>query len=267
MHLCLAQLLDNQEYVRYYRHRAGAGDYIILDNGAHEGKQYDLQKLLQMARMLGASEVVIPDVPHNTELTLQHFYFALESLENGSYTEVLMEECHYPRLMYVPQVPLNDDAFTNFLKAVNRMNKRAVLTTNDRLRFTLGVPLMYEKVAGGLHSLLDRITWCIEETGIEVHLLGWSRDLTTPIDIAHDFPGVRSCDSAKPFVFAKHGMDISECVRKDNDSYPGRPSSYFTDPLTKQEVELARRNVDFCVRSLEYGNLPPLPESTNTVST
>src|SRR5215469_9009447 len=123
--------------------------------------------------------------------------------------------------MFIPQVPLIGDSFTNFIDVANYMIKAVLQCRNRDLRFTIGIPLMYEAVTGGLYSILDRITWFVDETDIDVHLLGWSRDLTSPIDIAHDFPGVRSCDSAKPFVFAKHGMDMHRAAMRHEDEYPG----------------------------------------------
>jgi hypothetical protein len=270
MHLCLAHLIADSEYVKYYRERADAGDYIILDNGAHEDEKFEMSQLLALGRIIGAKEVVIPDTPHNAILTIESFTNCLNYLEADPFMKSFYLECGAPRLMYVPQVPLMGDCFTRFIDLSGYMFRQALETKNKELTFTVGIPLMYDDhaVSGGLYSILDRITWLVEDSGVDVHLLGWSRDLTTPVDIAHDYPGVRSCDSAKPFVFAKHGIDMKRAALQNalEDLYPGRSETYFTEELSEQEIKLAKHNVDFCVRALEFGDLPSLSELTDSMS-
>jgi hypothetical protein len=269
IHLCLAHLMNDEEYTKYYRERSDSGDYVILDNGAHENETIEFVELLALGRAIGAKEVVLPDVPHDSILTITHFNTYISMFEYDHELQRLWKVCGSPRLMYVPQVPLVDDALIRFIDLAGYMTRRVLSTTNKDLRFTIGVPLMYEAVAGGLYSLLDRITWLVDDTDIQIHMLGWSRDLTTPIDVAHDFPGVRSCDSAKPFVFAKHGIHMQHAAIQHSmdDLYPGRSDMYFYDPLTPQEIELARYNITFCVTALELGNLPPMPEPASDLST
>lgn len=259
MHLCLAQLMNNEDYVTFYRERSKAGDYIILDNGAHESYTTEFVQLLDRASEIGAQEVVMSDVPFNSSLTATNFNTIMSFLDHDWKMQELVTNCGNPRFMFVPQVALIDGSFERFIDLARYMIKQAVRVKTNWLKFTIGIPLMYEAVKGGLYSILDRITWMVEDTDIEVHLLGWSRDLITPIDIAHDYPGVRSCDSAKPFVFAKYGIDMQRAVI-NGDPYPNRPENYFTDKMGTQEINLASSNLNFCIQALKSGDLPQLPE-------
>lgn len=64
-HLVLAHLLDSDpEYLRFYQERSEQGDYIIMDNGAFElGESYAPEKLIDLAKRVGADRVVLPDYP------------------------------------------------------------------------------------------------------------------------------------------------------------------------------------------------------------
>ncbi len=267
IHLCLAQVaIKSEAYVEYYNERVLTfGDYVILDNGAHERRKFDFLHLLEIGQELGAREIVIPDTPHHLYATYGQFLGTIDSLYNDRTIREKYEECGKPRLMFVPQVPLhNGDAHENYLQIAGLMVKRAIASRN--LQFTIGVALMYDFIPGGIYSLMDRIVQMVKDTDIQIHLLGWSRDLTTPIDVAHDYPSVRSCDTAKPFVFARHGADMRTIRFGDDLIYPGRPDDYFETPLNEQEKELAHHNVEFCVGALERGNLPDMSERRSTVS-
>jgi hypothetical protein len=64
-HLVLAHLVDEDpQYGAFYRDRAQAGDFIMMDNSAYELKEpYAPDRLVDLARECGANAVVLPDYP------------------------------------------------------------------------------------------------------------------------------------------------------------------------------------------------------------
>lgn len=70
-HLVLAHIVAEAdtnpaaaEYVRFYKERSEAGDYIICDNSAFElGASFDPNELIKLAKKIGADALVLPDYP------------------------------------------------------------------------------------------------------------------------------------------------------------------------------------------------------------
>lgn len=65
IHLVLVgMVLSNPVYTAWYRKRSEAGDTIILDNNAYEnGEPAPMEKIVEAAKMVGATTVVAPDYP------------------------------------------------------------------------------------------------------------------------------------------------------------------------------------------------------------
>jgi hypothetical protein len=72
-HLCLPSLTRSTDYTRFYSaytlHPNSA--HVILDNGVAEGYRTDFAHLLHIARVLNASEVVLPDILRDGDATLE----------------------------------------------------------------------------------------------------------------------------------------------------------------------------------------------------
>ena len=70
-HLVLAQeLLRNKEYREYYRILGRLGHFIICDNGAAEHETPPFEEVVKVAKYIGASEIVMPDVVLDKQGTL-----------------------------------------------------------------------------------------------------------------------------------------------------------------------------------------------------
>jgi hypothetical protein len=81
-HLLLPSLMGSEPYRDEYRTRTSLNNYYILDNGIAEGRAVDFIHQLAMARVIGAQEVILPDVMKDMDGTLravaQAFYPAFE---------------------------------------------------------------------------------------------------------------------------------------------------------------------------------------------
>lgn len=90
-HLVLAPLvLEDEYYAQFYRERALAGDYIILDNGvAESGIALDVAQIERAAEVVPPSEVVIPDAWLDSVRNIHLFRRHVERLRH-SFPEALL---------------------------------------------------------------------------------------------------------------------------------------------------------------------------------
>src|SRR3954471_13754450 len=74
-YLFLPQLFEyHQEYRDYVKQAVTADTFSILDNGAFEkAANYDGIYLVDLAKTIGTSEVVVPDVLGDSEQTIDRF--------------------------------------------------------------------------------------------------------------------------------------------------------------------------------------------------
>lgn len=243
-HLVLSNLLDNPTYMSHYERQRERGAWILLDNSAHEdGQGADPEKLIYQALHLNAQEVVVPDVLDDADATLESSVNALEIWNNLG----LKEQISHLRFMYVPQ---GEDyrslvyCFDNLIKAhiYNARQQR------NRLGFSIGISKDYETFDGGLMRFLDEevapMHRAFQKNGIdvEVHMLGWGRDLWALNEIAKKHTFLRSTDSAKPFVYAHSDILLDQPWNPP--AYPGRPEDYFNVTLTEEQVRIAQINSD-----------------------
>ena len=83
-HLALTHLvLKYPEYAEFYKKKREQGDFVILDNSLIElGKAASLHKVLEAAKIINPSEIVLPDVFKDCEKTLIAVDDALEQFRN-----------------------------------------------------------------------------------------------------------------------------------------------------------------------------------------
>ena len=140
-----------------------------------------------------------------------------------------------PRLMLVPQ---GQDR-TQWVKCLNNLLK-AFETTRENVRLeepVIGVSKDYDIfVKGGITTLVREYL-----RDREVHCLGWPSDLWSLARVQQECPWVRSTDSAKPFVYAKHEILLEPGGRVPE--YPRRPPNYFDVEFNYQQHEIAARNI------------------------
>lgn len=235
IHLLLSQQFT-PEYVRYYRRRRRAGDYLILDNAAHEngaGNGHDM--LLGQAWLVGAQEVVCPDVLFDHWGTLDRTAKMLRYIRDEGRDEYAT--AYYPRLMLVPQGS-NEKEWQSCLQYLIALWERYmshVLTDPPVIGISKDYPNLPSLIAP-LYSPYH------VDMGIDVHCLGWPTDLWTLAEIKRECPWVRSTDSAKPFVYAKAGIMLEPGGKIPQ--YPHRSHDYFTTPVPDHFCKVARANIE-----------------------
>lgn len=242
IHLLLSHLFDEfPEYEKHYRTRSQAGDYVILDNSAHEhGKGDALEALLARAASVEADEVVIPDVLFDARGTVESARQALRWLKSGE-GHAMYELAGSPRLMYVPQGDTRPEwawCLRELMAAHEAVQEELELETP-----VVGISKDYYFWHRGLTSLIqDNLVDLRVNQGIDVHCLGWPTDLWALAKVQRDHPWVRSTDSAKPFVYAKSGILLEPGGKVPE--YPRRDERYFHDPLPPEALDLAEKNIE-----------------------
>lgn len=242
LHLVLSHLLSNRAYYDFYREQRLRGAFLILDNGAHENKAgQSMEDLLLAALRLRASEIVLPDTLFDRAATTKGTEESLRYLLGAG--QDLWGNRAYPGFMVVPQGSSRlewENCFADLLQIYTnaQVHRRDLFPRT----LTVGVSKDYDDLfPGGSIGLLEYLERFREWVVFEVHLLGWARNLATLWDLAHRFPWIRSTDSAKPFVYAKAGIELGLA---DFPEYPGRTPDYFESRLTLGQQRLARRNVE-----------------------
>lgn len=233
-HLVLSHLLQDKTYRDFYMERREAGDYIILDNSAHEnGIGEGAEKLLLQALALQPQELVVPDALEDAERTVEFASNALRTwfgFGRLSLTDLPI------RLMYVPQGK-NLDEWSRCLTQLLSLHDAIADYSGTNYACTIGVSKDYGAWPGGLDALLTLLR---PLSGIDIHLLGCGHDYWTPRILA-DKHSIRSVDTAKPFVWALNNLVMERGPMYLHEGMPSRPREYFYLSLD-YELDLAKEN-------------------------
>lgn len=238
-HLTLAHLYGNKTYSSFYKGEAERGKYIILDNSAHEFQiGQSAQSLLNIAKNVNASEIVLPDHlfdPHDTLFRTQE---ALDYIDRNPPDKPL----HY---MIVPQGESARDFYWCLVNLVDAYYEK--MSTNPHafpFSPVIGVSKDYEMWQGGLPELLEGyvIDFKHEDPDLQIHLLGWGRKLwDLPIITSRFSKLIRSVDSAKPYVYGQAGIRLYP--EKRAPEYPTRRPDYFIEEIPDTQLSDVAHNI------------------------
>ena len=214
-HLALPNQRDSEFYRRFFRQESELGNFVILDNGAHElGKGLDPIRLADIALDIRASEVVLPDRLFWGEDTVDHSLDAISRLRG-----VLPSETKY---MGVPQGRTLFEWFSCMERLI------------DLGATSIGISKDYEIWEGGLMFLVALVP-----AGIEVHLLGFGRQPEKLFTASNEKyrSKIRGTDSAKPIIFAMAGLRYDQDIARWP-TYCKRPGNYFDRIFNPRDVQL-----------------------------
>ena len=213
-HMALAHLIGEpgyEEYTAFFQNRK-RGSFCILDNGVIEGNPMPIETIIDRAILIGADEIVLPDAYKDGPATVHMVEDALK---------VLIErfgDHGWPfKLMAVPQ----GDSAESWLECA-----RLLLDEFGLYIDTIGIPKHLIDTAGSRDARLYAISDLADSygnlEGYEIHLLGCWKTPLEVLTIAKAseqgiIPTVRSCDSAIPYVYARHGLRFSDDDRPDTD--------------------------------------------------
>lgn len=241
IHMALAHISDPL-YRRFFVQQKINGEYVILDNGAHELRTpLSPQQLLVAVELFGANELVMPDVPYDSDRTIE---LVAECFNVWLSQSRSVLESVQPRLMLVAQGSTIQEWRTCLFALVlkwERISRAHPKLFNQKMP-VLGLPAKYHlKLDVTLSEMLEHWLQPLHERGYDVHLLGW-RSLWGLNDLAVKFPWVRSIDSAKPFVYGRKGIMFDPMHEKEP-AHEARPDDYFDWVLTEHQREVSAHNV------------------------
>jgi hypothetical protein len=239
IHLLLSHLIDRPGYLDYYRKRKRLGDYIILDNSAHEHQVGNkAHELMFQAMLLQADEVVCSDVLFDARETAHATEAMLVYITSDRGWDVYYG-AGCPRLMLVPQ-GANERQWAWCLRELLYLwdhYMRNLATAPP----VIGISKDYDNFKGGIAGIIKRHCEALRDQGVDVHCLGWPTNLWSLANVNKKTPWVRSVDSAKPFAYARAGVRLEPGGPVP--PYPRRTSDFFDRPLGRWS-DVARVNVE-----------------------
>lgn len=212
-HMALAHLVAQpgyKPYTEFFKNRK-EGSFCILDNGVIEGSPMPIEVIIDRALYIGADEIVLPDAYKNAAMTIKMVDRAIKALIKH------FGDHQWPfKLMVVPQ----GDSEESWLECA-----KLLLYEYGEYIDTIGIPKHLIDTTGVRDARLYAISNLADEVdleGYEIHLLGCWKTPLEVLTIAKAseqgiIPKVRSCDSAIPYVYARHGLRFSDDDRPDKD--------------------------------------------------
>jgi|SaaInlV_200m_DNA_2_1039689.scaffolds.fasta_scaffold32124_2 hypothetical protein len=191
-HMCLAHLLDNKEYLEYFRGKSRRGDSVIMDNGVVEtGLPMEMSILLELADKVEATELILPDRLNDAAGTLILGADAIGQWygETG--------------LIAVPQ----GNTFEEWHACMKEMLFWPVST--------IGISKFTAKFSSSRLEILKKSPELIESIK-GIHLLGCVAINDEISSIGDAFPGrIKGTDSGIAAIATQAGVEISKVKRGD----------------------------------------------------
>lgn len=226
-HLALAQV-SNKFYDEVYTRAADRDDFIIVDNGASEGRPVGDFLLYSQAKKWNASEVVLPDVMFNGIETFGRAQRFERNIHDSAY---VFDAFNYMAVAQGQSVEEVKDCITN-------LSGLSYVTT-------IGIPRHLIRTLQNRFIRLALAEWIDKEfpNRFQIHLLGTHPSVPSEIvRAARDTPCIRSVDTSMPFNYAIAGVTLTQTAPAI-----GRPANYLHDiqnmssAVLKQNIETMKR--------------------------
>jgi len=190
-HLLLAQyVLTDSLYSTFYRGLHDQGDFIMLDNGAAEKTVgIDIHMLMQAAELVGADEIVMPDVLDEAAASLS----------------MATRNLHYVPRHKRAMVP-QGRSWTEWEYCATHMVNMGCAT--------ICIAKRYEALPGGRVKALQIIEEHQWEWSHHIHLLGcYNRPLHEASAAFAEYSSIRGLDTSAPIAYAQAGLSIDSTRR------------------------------------------------------
>lgn len=193
-HLALAHLMDDKEYVKFYRDAAERGEHVILDNSVIElGEPVDAPWLITACKKFRPTELVLADFPRQPDRTYEwaaHF----GPMFKQAFPEV--------NLMVVPQWA-HPGNVEEWLESYSSL---AALEVVDSIGIPKFTKEMRPQICAMLHDMGVNDPTFVGH-GVEHHLLGtWGN----PVEIVElaKYRWIRGVDSKIPVRLGQLGIAL-----------------------------------------------------------
>lgn len=214
----------DKRYVDFYRSRAEAGDYVILDNGAFEtGQSIVAKDLIEVAESIGAKEIVVPDVfrdrKKSTKLTISS-YKKLKDNFGGN-------------LMIVPQGADEADWIEAFAELYDKYGGEP--------HIIWGIPKWLGEKNSTRANLIGKLPIGPGDPAPTFHALGLSK--FAEIHYFKDQMLIRGFDTSMPYVHAYYGHFTTAGTTQATDH--ARPDDFLTKSFNRAQTDAMYSNIAF----------------------
>lgn len=210
-HLVLPQVaLEYPKYMDFYK-KLGSKKYMILDNGAAElGSPLPWNKIVQVGEVIGAHELVLPDVYMDNAGTKK----AVQAWEDYDYHhDYPLSRAEGGRFNYMAVVTGED--FQECMKLVTWYENKKYITA-------LGLPRhLVTTINATARATLAEMVNKLYPNRFELHMLGTNSHYMREVQLLGQLPYVRGIDTSAPFNYAYDGYRV-DATREIN-----RPKDYF----------------------------------------
>lgn len=244
--LILPQLVNSHvRYEDFVYHLKTRGDFLILDNGAAEGKIVEEDDLIDIAVELEVNELAVPDTLGDMVATLKQFIGFFE--RNEETLAVNKFSTGGPNLGFVAQ----GNSWVESISLVNTVMK------SDWSPYinTVYIPRLLVKESGNVRERIQVAEQIYKDYAgrLEIHMFGsapeWPREAMA---VDTECPYVRGMDTSMPYNFAyqeprrpAQAMGGGASIWDATGSKPliRRPEGYFTKSLDRFDLPLLEQNV------------------------
>lgn len=225
MYMCLTNVAINDEnYLQFYIDKVNEGKFVLLDNGTGDLDYQTMDKVLEIAKKLKPTEIILSDILGDCEQTL------IESEKSKKY---FRENGYTGQFMFVPQGQNLDE----WIDCYNRFDKTDVAT--------IGVSKFVTKFFNDDQARL-KCTKYVEKDNVPVHLLGCWKNINEVVDIAKQCSNVRSSDSAICYIYAISDMLVGEKDRPDN------KIDFYHSVLNDKQLQTLKENIDIYDKKIQF---------------
>lgn len=196
--MCLANVaIKDHSYAEYFRQKSVMGQFVLMDNGAAEGDQLDMNDLIRCYHYVEPNEVVLPDTLLDGNDTIEKSEVAIRKLHSHYGSELPFT------LMAVPQ-GRNLDEWSECAREFVKNPEIKSLGVSKFLQMETHDPFVRGRAVKELGKLLRYYN----RYDMEVHLLGLSENPCIVKTIQNKYPFVRGCDSAYAYICTQVGIPI-----------------------------------------------------------
>lgn len=218
--MCLAHriLSEDSEYIEFYRKQSDNGATVILDNSLWElGDAMTIDKLIEAAKLVKPTELIVPDVFRDGPATLKRFNnFTFQAMAAG-FDGPCSEEYPWQKNFVV----VHGKDRQEWLECFDALNE-------NHLAHTIGLPKVLDDIwnPGGRIGCVS----FLEATGRvspekRYHCLGiWDDPIEVLCLSRHKW--IRSLDTALPIHAGMHGIRFDGMLGLSR-RRPRRPHIYF----------------------------------------
>jgi len=205
---------ESDEYANYFYNRATYEDFVMVDTAVVElGYPMPFPRIVDLAKRVNASEVMLPDYSFNSERTYNETV--------NSYHHYINNYGDIPFQIHgVPQ----GETLIDYLNCFYKMSKLGFIDT-------IGISAttdVYSELELGRVTLIN----LLEDLGLideskEYHLLGYLMRQKGPSDkikMIADKKWIRGIDTRTPITFAYNGFDLKGSIDR-----PKRSPDMFED--------------------------------------